>query len=97
MKNAFDWAVAHWAIIAGVAGWLWAAWLRIFSKIADSLPAPIAGSSNEYIQWFIFVNNMAGNKARAQNLARVEDSPNFIPAAEAYMRRKLNEKESTNG
>jgi hypothetical protein len=61
--------------------------------VANSLPAPTANATQKYIFWFKFVNNASWNWNRAKNLARIQDSPNFIPAAEAYMQQKLREQQ----
>ena len=88
--------MAHWVGIAAAVGWLWGATQKAFSKISDSLPAPTAQSSEKYKWWFVFVNRMAGNNARAENLAHIEDSPNFVAAADAYMKKKLAESNKPN-
>ena len=80
----------HWVQIVAIATSLWTAVNYSFNRIANSLPAPTAGATDRYIWWFKFVNNMAGNYERAKS-TRIEDSPNFIPAAEAYMQKRLQE------
>jgi hypothetical protein len=81
----------HWVAILAAVSTTWAGIQVAFNKIANSLPAPTADATPRYIWWFKFVNNMAGNTERAKNLARIEDSPNFIAAAEAYMQKRLQE------
>jgi hypothetical protein len=61
----------------------------LISAIANSLPAPTKDSSWKYVFWFQFVNYCALNWKRASSLAKIEDSPNFVDAAEAYMKTKL--------
>ncbi len=79
---------AHWVQIVAILASAWSATQFAFNRVANSLPAPTAQDSSRYVFWFKFVNNMAGNTERAKNNARVEDSPNFIAAAENYMRQK---------
>jgi len=80
----------HWGVILiAVVG----AFKATVDLVANSLPAPVATATQGYIFWFKFVNNASLNFNRAKNLARVEDSPNFIPAAEAYMQQKLRDQQ----
>lgn len=79
---------AHWKEICLAATSTWIFIRESFNKIANALPAPTATDTERYVFWFKFVNRMAGNTARAENNARVEDSPNFIAAAENYMRQR---------
>ena len=86
---------AHWVAIVAAAGWSWNAILFTFNRIANSLPAPTKDATPNEVWWFTFVNNMAGNKERAK-IPKIEDSPNFIAAAEAYHQQKLAEKTGGN-
>lgn len=52
-----------------------------FTIFATSLPAPTAQSSPSYQFWFKLLNNLAANLSRAKSAA-VENSPNFIAAAQ---------------
>ena len=79
---------AHWGVVALGA---YTTGNFLLSAIANSLPAPTAQSSVNYTFWFRMVNYSALNWNRAKNIARIEDSPNFIPAAEAYYQKKLAE------
>jgi hypothetical protein len=81
----------HWVQILAALSTSYAAIVELFSRISAALPAPTAQSTPRYIFWFQFANNLARNPERAKNLARIEDSPNFIPAAEAYYQKKLAE------
>jgi len=74
----------NWGTIITIAGAL----KLLVDFVANSLPAPTAESSSGERWWFKFINNAALNLNRAKNLARVEDSPNFLPAAEAYRQKK---------
>ena len=78
----------HWLTILLA---LWSAREVIANRIANALPAPTAEDGPEYRRWFKIANRAAGNFARADNNAAIEQSPNFIPAAEAYMQKKLAE------
>jgi hypothetical protein len=78
----------HWGVIVLAVV---AAFKAIVDLVANALPAPTATSTQEYIFWFKLVNNASLNFNRAKNNARVEDSPNFVAAAEAYMQQKLRE------
>jgi hypothetical protein len=80
---------SHWVQIVAVATSMWTALNIAFNRIANSLPAPTAQDSSRYVFWFKFINNLALNTERARNNARIEDSPNFVAAAENYMRQKL--------
>jgi len=84
----------HWLQILAALTTGYTATVELFSRISAALPAPTQQSSPRYIFWFQFTNNLARNPERAKNLARIEDSPNFIPAAEAYMKQKLAEQQS---
>ena len=81
---------AHWVQIVAAASTTYAAVVELFSRISAALPAPTATSTSRYIFWFKFANNLARNPERSNNTS-IESSPNFIPAAEAYMQRKLSE------
>ena len=83
---------AHWSTIALliVNGFYF-----VLSGVAQSLDAPTAQSTPGYRFWFKMVNYLAINPKRANGLAAIEQSPNFIPAAEAYHQAKL--KETKNG
>lgn len=59
----------------------------IFSAYASSLRAPTAQSSQSYVSWFAIVNRVAGNLARIDP-PKVEDSPNFEAAVEAYLKKQ---------
>lgn len=72
----------------------WTAFNFIANGVSSSLDAPTAQSTPKYRFWFKFINYVALNAGRAKNLSAIEQSPNFIPAAEAYYQRKLAE---TNG
>lgn len=78
----------HWGVIVLA---VFGTFKSTVALVANSLPAPTATSTPEYIFWFKLVNNASFNFNRAKNLARIQDSPNFIPAAEAYMQQKLRE------
>lgn len=69
----------------------------VMNGIASSLPAPTAQDSKEYTFWFKFVNYCALNSKRASGNAAIEQSPNFIPAAEAYMKKKLEDQQANKG
>jgi len=56
--------------------------------VAQSLDAPTAQSTPQYRFWFRLVNYVALNSKRA-NSTTIEQSPNFVPAAEAYMQQRL--------
>jgi len=86
-----NYIVTHWVSISAILMSIWISVRESFNKIANSLPAPTATSSDRYIWWFKFSNSMAGNKERANNTS-IENSPNFIPAAEKYMAEKLAQK-----
>lgn len=88
----FAFIQTHWVAILAALSTTYTAVVELFSRISAALPAPTAQSSERYRFWFAFSNNLARNPERAKNLARIEDSPNFIPAAEAYMTKKLAEK-----
>jgi len=76
----------HWGTIAVVAvnGFYF-----VLSGVAQSLDAPTAQSTPGYRFWFKMVNYLAINPKRANGLAAVEQSPNFLAAAEAYHQAKL--------
>jgi hypothetical protein len=82
-------AQTHWSVLVAVALALWGAFNTAMSAISNSLPAPTAQSTPRYIFWFRVVNYGGFNWNRAKNISRIEDSPNFIPAAEAYMQKKI--------
>jgi uncharacterized protein (DUF1697 family) len=90
MSNLIAWIAAHWVTILAAATSAWIFIRESFNKIANALPAPTKDSTERYRWWFRFVNNMAGNSERADNHS-IESSPNFVPAAEAYMQKKLAE------
>lgn len=82
-----QWLSANWysAILTA-----WTVVNFLMNGVAQSLEAPTATSSQEYKFWFKFINYCALNVKRGKNGApRVEDSPNFVPAAEAYVRDKM--------
>jgi hypothetical protein len=79
---------ANWLTIVLGA---WTFFNFVMNGIAQSLDAPTAQDTAEYRFWFKFVNYCALNSSRAKNNAAIEQSPNFIPAAEAYMQKKLAE------
>lgn len=82
----FAFIQTHWLTITLA---VWTAFNFIMNGISQSLDAPTAQDTPNYRFWFKFVNYCALNSSRAKNGARIEDSPNFIPAAEAYMQKKL--------
>jgi hypothetical protein len=84
------WITANWVGILAFLSTSWTALNLVFNRIANSLPAPTATSTPSYTWWFQFANNLALNTERGKNPPRVENSPNFEAAAEAYMQRKLN-------
>lgn len=94
MNTIFQFVQAHWVQILAALTSTWTAINYAFNKIANALPAPTKDDGPGYVRWFKFVNNMAGNTERAKNTA-IENSPNFIPAAEAYMKQKLAEQQLT--
>lgn len=85
---------AHWGVIVLVTA---NGFYFILSGVAQSLDAPTDTSTPSYRFWFRFVNYCAINWKRAQNLAHIEDSPNFIAAAEAYHQKKLAEANKQGG
>ena len=85
------WIEAHWVQILAALSTSYTVVVEVFSRVSAALPAPTAGSTSRYIFWFQFTNNLARNPERAKNLSAIEQSPNFIPAAEAYMQKKLAE------
>ncbi len=82
---------SHWVAIWAALTSTYMGTVELFSRISAALPAPTVESSPRYRWWFVFANNLARNPERAKNLARIEDSPNFLPAAEAYHQQKLKE------
>jgi|SRR5215475_3873551 len=88
---------AHWVQIWAALTTSYTVVVEVFSRISAALPAPTADSSKRYAWWFQFANNLARNPERAKNLARIEDSPNFIAAAEAYMNKKIAEQQASPG
>lgn len=62
----------------------------VMNGVAQSLEAPTAQSSAQYKFWFKMVNYFALNLKRG-NGTTIENSPNFIPAAEQYMQKRLTE------
>jgi hypothetical protein len=90
MDSLFELAKQHpsIAIYVAIFSILLHGFRYIMSGISDSLDMPGADSTPQYRFWFRMANWAAGNKKRAQ-IPRIEDSPNFIPAAEAYMKQKL--------
>ena len=88
-----SWIQEHWYTIGITA---WAVLQFLMNGIANSLDAPTAQDTPQYRFWFKFVNYCALNAGRAKNNAAIEQSPNFIPAAEAYMQKKLAENGRTN-
>lgn len=84
---------AHWGtIILGT----WTGFNFVMNGIAQSLDAPTAQDTPNYRFWFKFINYCALNTKRANGLAKIEDSPNFVPAAEAYMKQRLTEQTGAN-
>lgn len=83
-----NWIIAHWVQIIAALQTLWIAVRESFNRIANALPAPTKDSTDKYVFWFKFVNRMAGNTQRAEEHS-IESSPNFIPAAEAYVAAKV--------
>lgn len=82
-----NYLVTHWYSEMLTA---WTVFNFIVNGIAQSLDAPMAGASESYKFWFKFINYCALNIKRGSNGApRVESSPNFVPAAEAYMKARL--------
>ncbi len=80
----------HWVQILAFLSTSWTVINAIGSRVSASLPAPTKDSTAKYIWWFQFVNNyLALNPERGKTLAAIENSPNFIPAAEKYMQDKL--------
>lgn len=82
-----SWLLQHWYSEIVTA---WTVFNFIMNGIAQSLDAPTAQSTSRDRFWFKFVNYCALNSKRGKNGApRVEDSPNFQAAAEAYMQNKI--------
>jgi hypothetical protein len=88
VTKLFLFVQAHWVNILAVATSLWIAVKNVANRIANSLPAPTKDATPRELWWFTFINNFAGNKERAK-IPKVEDSPNFVAAAENYMRNRL--------
>lgn len=86
----------HIAAYLAIAGWLYTLFVRVMSAVADSLDTPTNQDTRQYRFWFRMVNYCANNSKRA-SIPRIEDSPNFIPAAEAYMKQKLAEAQGQQG
>jgi hypothetical protein len=81
-----DYINQHWlTILLG----FWTAFNFLMNGISQSLDAPTAQDTPKYRFWFKLINYAALNSKRATNNSAIEDSPNFIPAAEAYMQKKL--------
>lgn len=59
----------------------------VWGAFVDAFPAPSEGDGKGYKFAFTFVNLIAFNFARAKG-ASIEQSPNFIPAAEKYIAAK---------
>ena len=76
------------AAYIAIASVLYNIFKKIMSKIADSLDMPTPADSRRYRFWFKMANEFADNSKRA-SLPPIEQSPNFLPAAEAYMRDRL--------
>ena len=79
----------HWVAILATVTSAYAGLVEVASRISQYMPAPTTESTQRYKFWFVVVNVIARNPARAKNLSHIEDSPNFIPAAEGYMRKRL--------
>ena len=92
MHELIELAQKNWGVLVTVAIALSSGFSTVMSAISNALPAPTAQSSERYKFWFKVVNYGGFNWNRARNLSHIEDSPNFVPAAEAYMQKKLQER-----
>lgn len=59
----------------------------VWSAFADAFPAPTEKSGPGYRFAFAFINLLAFNFARAKGTS-IENSPNFVAAAEKYLAEK---------
>lgn len=60
-----------------------------WSAFIGALPSPTKDSTPQYVFFFKFCNNLAGNLSRA-NGTRIETSPNFMDAVELEIQRRNN-------
>jgi hypothetical protein len=75
-------AMALWTTFTGAVYYFW-------SVFAQSLRTPTKDSSQAYLSFFQLVNASAGNWHRS-GVPKVENSPNFEDAVEAYLQKKAN-------
>lgn len=75
------WIAAHPYLFTGVVTWVFT---NVVTVLVSSLPAPTAQSKPGYVYWFKVANGIVGNLQRAKSTA-IEQSPNFLPAVEAYL------------
>ena len=62
-----------------------------FSRVVSALPAPTAKSTDRYVFWFKLLNNLVGNKSRANDTS-VESSPNFQDAVNLHLAKQGEDK-----
>ena len=76
-------AISLASAILSVPGFLFN---NVISVMVSDLPAPTKDSTKKYVFWFKVANSIIGNLKRA-NIPRIEDSPNWQAAVDAYVKK----------